>query len=57
MLDRHIPRLCHDCGAPMSRQTDDCWNCGAHWVAAPAPSAAAPTPQAPTPQAVPVARA
>lgn len=26
---RHITRLCDACGAPMARQENDCWRCGA----------------------------
>jgi hypothetical protein len=32
MRDRHIPRLCHSCGAPMARQEDSCWRCGTRWA-------------------------
>jgi hypothetical protein len=28
MRDRHIPRLCRSCQAPMARQEDACWHCG-----------------------------
>jgi len=28
MRDRHIPRLCRSCTAPMARQQDACWRCG-----------------------------
>jgi predicted amidophosphoribosyltransferase len=28
MRDRHLPRLCPFCTAPMARQEDVCWNCG-----------------------------
>ena len=31
-FNRHLPRLCHACGAPMPRQEDSCWSCGARWV-------------------------
>lgn len=31
MRDRHFPRLCRSCDAPMSRQEDSCWHCGAVW--------------------------
>lgn len=31
--DRHIPRLCHSCGAPLAGGDDDCWKCGARWSA------------------------
>ena len=34
MRDRHIPRLCRSCRAPMARQEDSCWRCGDHWVTA-----------------------
>lgn len=29
MLDRHKPRLCRGCQAPMARQSDRCWRCDA----------------------------
>jgi predicted amidophosphoribosyltransferase len=32
MRDRHLPRLCRSCEAPMARQEDTCWRCGAEWV-------------------------
>ena len=32
MRDRHFPRLCRTCDAPMARQADTCWNCHAQWV-------------------------
>jgi hypothetical protein len=28
MRDRHFPRLCRSCQAPMARQEDSCWSCG-----------------------------
>jgi hypothetical protein len=34
MRDRHLPRLCHSCQAPMARQTDACWQCGVPWLTA-----------------------
>jgi len=27
MLDRHTARLCHQCSAPMARQSERCWLC------------------------------
>jgi predicted amidophosphoribosyltransferase len=36
MRNRHFPRLCRTCQAPMARQLDTCWRCGAQWVSAPA---------------------
>lgn len=32
MRDRHFPRLCRSCQAPMARQEDECWRCGAPWA-------------------------
>jgi hypothetical protein len=29
MNNRHRPRLCRSCQAPMARQEDACWKCGA----------------------------
>ena len=34
--NRHFPRLCASCQAPMARQQDTCWHCTATWVAEPA---------------------
>ena len=37
MRDRHFPRLCGACRAPMARQQEACWRCGsqcASWGAA-----------------------
>jgi hypothetical protein len=31
MRDRHFPRLCRSCDAPMARQEDTCWSCEAAW--------------------------
>lgn len=30
-FNRHFPRLCGSCGAPMARQEDSCWRCGVVW--------------------------
>jgi predicted amidophosphoribosyltransferase len=27
MRERHFPRLCRSCRAPMARQADACWRC------------------------------
>jgi hypothetical protein len=32
MRDRHVPRLCRSCRAPMARQEDACWCCGTNWA-------------------------
>ena len=32
MRDRHLARLCRSCRAPMARQQDVCWRCGAEWL-------------------------
>jgi predicted amidophosphoribosyltransferase len=34
MRDRHLPRLCRQCGSPMARQEDACWRCAAKWAVA-----------------------
>jgi hypothetical protein len=31
MRDRHFPRVCPACVAPMGRQEDTCWSCGGTW--------------------------
>lgn len=31
MRNRHVPRLCGCCQAPLARQHDTCWRCGAQW--------------------------
>jgi predicted amidophosphoribosyltransferase len=38
MRDRHFPRLCGHCHAPMSRQEDTCWRCGTRWASEDQPS-------------------
>jgi hypothetical protein len=37
MRERHFPRLCRTCRAPMARQEDTCWRCGAQWESEDAP--------------------
>jgi hypothetical protein len=37
MRDRHFPRLCRHCRAPMARQEDACWRCGTQCVPEHAP--------------------
>src|SRR5829696_4134422 len=32
MRQRHFPRLCRSCRAPMARQEDTCWRCGIEWA-------------------------
>jgi hypothetical protein len=32
MRERHFPRVCHSCRAPMARQEDTCWRCGTQWA-------------------------
>ena len=51
MRDRHKPRLCRHCSAPMARQEDSCWNCGTRWTSEDAP----PTESLPLPAALPAA--
>jgi hypothetical protein len=64
MRNRHIPRVCRNCRAPMARQEDTCWRCGVEWaseegprttlrlVSDGAPSQAEGTPDRPTAVAV-----
>ena len=40
MRDRHLPRLCGHCHAPMARQEDTCWRCGTEWASEKAPQTA-----------------
>ena len=40
MRDRHLPRLCGHCQAPMARQDDTCWRCGTQWAAEDVPQPA-----------------
>jgi hypothetical protein len=37
MRERHFPRVCRSCSAPMARQEDTCWRCGSQWVSEDAP--------------------
>ena len=32
MRERHFPRVCRTCHAPMARQEDTCWRCGTRWA-------------------------
>ena len=32
MSDRHVPRLCDLCQAPMARQEAACWDSGTQWA-------------------------
>ena len=32
MRERHFPRVCRFCRAPMARQEDACWRCGTQWA-------------------------
>jgi len=40
MRERHSPRLCRTCRAPMARQEDTCWRCGTPWASADRPATA-----------------
>jgi hypothetical protein len=37
MRDRHFPRACRSCQAPMARQESMCRHCGAQWASEDAP--------------------
>ena len=32
MRDRHFPRICRSCQAPLARQEHACWRCGTDWA-------------------------
>ncbi len=32
MRNRHVPRLCRHCQAPMASDGDTCWRCGVAWA-------------------------
>ena len=32
MRQRHVPRLCQSCRAPIARQDETCWRCGTQWA-------------------------
>lgn len=32
MRNRHIPRVCRHCQAPMASGTGACWRCGVEWA-------------------------
>jgi predicted amidophosphoribosyltransferase len=36
--ERHFPRVCRSCRAPMARQEDACWRCGTEWASEDAPT-------------------
>jgi hypothetical protein len=40
MRERHHPRVCRHCQAPMARQEDTCWRCGTEWAPEKAPEKA-----------------
>ena len=32
MRNRHMPRVCRHCDAPMASGADSCWRCGTQWA-------------------------
>jgi predicted amidophosphoribosyltransferase len=32
MRNRHIPRVCRDCQAPLASGAASCWRCGVAWA-------------------------
>ena len=32
MRNRHLPRVCASCQAPMAGQESTCWRCGVEWA-------------------------
>lgn len=53
MRDRHMPRICRSCSAPMARQEDSCWRCGTRWTSEDAPRTESRLAPVPPPPAVP----
>lgn len=54
-INRHRPRLCRECTAPMAGQSQECWQCGAVWTdppSAPGPVASGDDPRDEAPQLV-----
>lgn len=50
MRDRHVPRLCSSCQAPMASSERSCWRCGTEWASeVQAPTEAGTVPLAPAP--------
>jgi predicted amidophosphoribosyltransferase len=35
--NRHLPRVCRHCHAPMASGDDTCWRCGTQWATEAAP--------------------
>jgi hypothetical protein len=33
MRNRHVPRVCGNCQAPIAGDEDTCWRCGVAWAA------------------------
>jgi hypothetical protein len=40
MRNRHVPRTCRECHAPMASGSGTCWRCGVRWAAEDAPAPA-----------------
>jgi hypothetical protein len=40
MRNRHLPRLCRTCQAPMAGHEDACWRCGVQWASEETPRTA-----------------
>jgi len=38
MRNRHTPRICRHCHAPMASGADICWHCGVQWAPEDAPA-------------------
>ena len=57
MRDRHFPRLCGHCHAPMARQEDACWRCGTQWASEDQPPTVLRAVPAPTTEDAPLKRA
>jgi hypothetical protein len=40
MRNRHIPRVCRHCDAPMASGAGTCWRCGVEWASEDGPATA-----------------
>jgi hypothetical protein len=38
MRNRHIPRVCRHCDAPMASGAGTCWRCGVEWASEDGPA-------------------
>jgi len=51
MRNRHLPRVCRHCHAPMASGDDACWRCGTQWATEAQPPATLQLVADPSPEA------